>query len=45
MSHELLKNDVKIPNETAVFVYKDDEAYFFDGIYGSFTILRPYTVF
>lgn len=32
MSHELLKNDVKIPNETAVFVYKEDDAYFFEGI-------------
>lgn len=30
MSHDLLKNDVKIPNETAVFVYKEDEAYFFE---------------
>ncbi|KAJ8713535.1 hypothetical protein PYW07_013905 [Mythimna separata] len=30
MSHDLLKNDIKIPNETAVFVYKEDEAYFFE---------------
>ncbi|PZC74448.1 protein disulfide-isomerase TMX3 [Helicoverpa armigera] len=30
MSHDLLKNDVKIPNETAIFVYKEDEAYFFE---------------
>lgn len=36
MSHDLLKNDVKIPNETAVFVYKEDEAFFFEGMMNLF---------
>lgn len=31
MSHEVVKNDLKPPNESAVFVYKEDDVYFFDG--------------
>ncbi|XP_075978910.1 protein disulfide-isomerase TMX3-like [Anticarsia gemmatalis] len=30
MTHDIIKNDLKLPNETAVFVYKEDEAFFFD---------------
>lgn len=33
MNHDVLKNDMKPPNETAVFVYKEDDAFFFNGEY------------
>lgn len=31
MSHEVIKHDIKPPNETAIFVYKEDDAFFFEG--------------
>ncbi|VVD03161.1 unnamed protein product [Leptidea sinapis] len=30
MSHELVKNELKPPNETSVFVYKEDDIYYFE---------------
>ncbi|XP_061715106.1 protein disulfide-isomerase TMX3 [Cydia pomonella] len=30
MSHETVKDDINPPNDSAVFCYKEDEAYFFD---------------
>ncbi|XP_049873957.1 protein disulfide-isomerase TMX3-like [Pectinophora gossypiella] len=30
MSHDVIKNDLTPPNETSVFVYKEDEAFYFD---------------
>lgn len=33
MSHEVLKHDLQPPNETAIFVYKEDDAFFFEGTY------------
>lgn len=31
MTHEVIKHEIKVPNETAIFVYKDNEAFFFEG--------------
>lgn len=33
MSHEVIKHDIKPPNETAIFVYKEDDAFFFEGTF------------
>lgn len=30
MTHEVIKHEIKVPNETAIFVYKDNEAFFFE---------------
>lgn len=32
ISHDLVKNDFNVPNETAIFVYKEDDVYLFEGI-------------
>lgn len=32
MTHDMIKNDLKVPNTTSLFVYKEDEAFFFDGM-------------
>ncbi|KAG6444841.1 protein disulfide-isomerase TMX3 [Manduca sexta] len=34
MSHDIIKNDLKVPNDTAIFVYKEDDAYFFEANQG-----------
>ncbi|RVE48620.1 hypothetical protein evm_006691 [Chilo suppressalis] len=31
MSHDIIKQEITPPNETAVFVYKEDDIFFFDG--------------
>ncbi|KAI5645361.1 thioredoxin domain-containing protein [Phthorimaea operculella] len=30
MTHDVVQNEMKPPNETAIFVYKEEEAYFFE---------------
>lgn len=31
MSPDVIQHEVKLPNETSVFVHKDDEVFFFEG--------------
>lgn len=31
MSHDIVKNDLNPPNDSAIFVYKEEESFFFDG--------------
>lgn len=36
LSHEIAKKDLKPPNDSAVFVYKEEEIFYFKGIFTLF---------
>lgn len=45
MSHELVKNDIKLPNETSIFVYKEEDVFFFDGNISYLFYILEYDLF
>lgn len=43
MSHDFVKNELKPKNDTSIFVFKEDEAFFFEGIANTITTNSLYS--